>query len=127
MANRERKQKNNPGNYAADLLGNELTPSPPTTTNRRTKNGTVYIGGEPYAQQRLFSGEEMRVPFPNAPVNHIPDRLGTTGEPGTLFATPPPESRSKQATFFAASEETANDTTQATPTTPEPEPNAEKG
>ena len=127
MANRERKKNNDPGKYQADLLGNTLEQTPQASKARRGRNGETIIGGVSFAQDALFQGEEIRIPFPNAPVNKIPDRLGTTGEPGTLFATPPSEPQGKQATFFATSEETANDTTQVTPKTLEPEPNTEAG
>src|SRR5213080_786099 len=96
MAHKERKPKNNPQNYQADLLGNQLEQKPQANKARRGKNGSVVIGGVSYAQQSFLQGEEARAPFPSTPVNKIPDRLGTTGEPGTLFATPPPEPPSTQ-------------------------------
>lgn len=113
MANRERKQKNDPRNYQADLLGNQLEQQPQSPRNRRGKNGTVHINGMSFVQDALFKGEEIRVPFPTEPVNKIPDRLGTTGEPGTLFATPTSEPQSTQATLFTEAVSDAGETSQS--------------
>lgn len=118
MANRERKQKNNPGNYAADLLGNELAQKPRTPGSRRGRNGEVRIHGVTFAQDRLFSGEDMRIPFPDAPVNKIPDRIGQTSEPGTLFSKPSQEPQGNQNELFPTSEEPAREPSPTSPDTP---------
>src|SRR5690242_13631061 len=107
MAHKERKPKNDPGKYQADLLGNQLEQKSQSPRNRRGKSGAVHINGVSFVQDALFKGEEMRVPFPNAPVNKIPDRLGQTSEPGTLFSRPVPEPSSTQSTFFSAAGEPA--------------------
>jgi len=110
MAGRERQQKNNPGNYTADIWGNQLEQQ--AGGRRRGKSKTVLINGVPHVQGSLFSGEEMRVPFPDAPVNKVPDHVGMTAEPGTLFSRPVTEPQSTQNALFVTSPETTNPTSQ---------------
>ncbi|MHB8598390.1 MAG: hypothetical protein ACYDER_16425 [Ktedonobacteraceae bacterium] len=50
-------------------------------------------------QSSLFSGVDLRVPFPDKPVNAVPDRLGATRKPGTLFAKPEKTPEAQQASF----------------------------
>lgn len=102
-----REQKNNPGNYAADLWENQINQTRRSQRRHRGKNGTVLINGVPFAQSTLFHGEELRVPFPNAPVNKIPDRIGMTETPGTLFSRPTREPQSSQNELFSTSAEPA--------------------
>lgn len=116
MAGRERKQKNNPGNYTADLLGNPLEQTHPPKQRRRGKNGTVRLNGVPYAQQNLFHGEDLRVPFPNTPVNKTPDCIGMTAASGTLFSPPDEAPHSTQTTFVTAVDTPTNEARASAPT-----------
>jgi len=50
-------------------------------------------------QSSLFSGEDLRVPFPDKPLNAVPDRLGVTPTSGTLFAKPEKSPEAHQASF----------------------------
>ena len=111
MPGRER-QKNNPGNYAADLWNNQQDQTRQATRKRRGKNRTVLINGVPFAQSTLFHGEELRAPFPAAPINKVPDRIGMTAEPDTLFSRLLTEPQSTQNELFVISTDTANTTSQ---------------
>src|SRR5947209_1482923 len=102
----ERKTKNDPGNYAADIWGTQLEQKQPSRRKPKGKYGTISIGGNTFTQDALFQGEEIRIPFPDAPVNRVPDRIGTT-DPGTLFARPEPEPLSTQPALFTAQQEAA--------------------
>src|SRR5579863_10756126 len=113
MPSRERQQKNNPVKYTADLWENPLEQTQQPKGKRRGKNGTVLINGVPHDQQTLFRGEDLRVPFPNAPVNKVPDRLGMIAEPSTLFSRPEPEVQDTQNELF---------TTELATNTPTPAP-----
>src|SRR5258708_257753 len=103
------REKNNPGNYAADLWNNQQEQTRQATRKRRGKNGTVLINGVPFAQSTLFHGEELRAPFPDAPINKVPDRLGMTATPGTLFSRPTTEPQSTQDALFSSVPEKANE------------------
>lgn len=86
--------------HPTDLWGNPATLPRAPRSNRR--NGIVRIGGLALQQERLFTPEEMQVPFPAEPVNKTPDVADEADEPGTLFYIPAPEPESTQATLFAA-------------------------
>jgi len=104
MAGKERQQKNNQGNYTADIWGNQLEQQ--AGGRRRGKSKTVLINGIPHVQQTLFSGKELRPPFPNAPINKVPDHVGMTAEPGTLFSRLEPEPQGNQNDLFNSDEAT---------------------
>ena len=61
----ERKAKNDPGNYAADIWGVEQKQTRQSGRKRKGKNGTIIIGGNSFTQDALFQGEEIRIPFPD--------------------------------------------------------------
>lgn len=100
MAGRERASKTDQRGYEADIWGNNVQPPPPGGSGRRKKNQTVLINGIPHVQQTLFTGADLRVPFPDTPVNAVPDRLGATSTPGTLFAKPEEERPETQPALF---------------------------
>lgn len=106
----ERKKKNDPGNYAADIWGTQLDQTRQSTRTRRGKNGTIVIGHMSFTQDALFQGEEIRIPFLDEPVNKVPDRLGMTDAPGTLFSKPEQESQSTQAELFFTPQDTKDPT-----------------
>ncbi len=98
----ERKKKNDPGKYSSDLWGVEQKQTRQSTRKRRGKYGTIVIGDTSFTQDALFQGEEIRIPFPDAPVNKIPDRLGMTRDPGTLFTLPDNTPQSTQTELFTS-------------------------
>jgi hypothetical protein len=106
----ERKNKNDPGNYAADIWGTQLEQTRQPSQKRRGKNGTIIVGSMSFTQDALFQGEEIRIPFPDAPVNKIPDRLSNTSPPGTLFSKPEQEAQSTQAELFFPLQDTKDPT-----------------
>ncbi len=106
-----------------DLWGNPVELPRASRNNRKTKNGIVRIGGLALQQDRLFSAEEMQVPFPAEPVNKAPDML-TDGDagPGTLFYAPEPASPFGQGDLFAAPPVPSFDTQTLPPTSDVQEP-----
>lgn len=108
MPGRGRKEKNNPGNYSSDIWGVEQKQTRRSGGKRRGKYGTIVVGGTTFAQDALFQGEEVRIPFLAAPINTVPDRLGFTRDPGTLFTlpeTPPVETQTELFTTHQDSED----------------------
>jgi hypothetical protein len=110
MPGRGRKHENDPGKYTADIWGTEFTQKQPSRRKPKGKYGTISIGGNSFTQDALFQGEEIRIPFPNAPVNKIPDRLGMTRDPGTLFTLPDTTPHSTQNELFATTQEIGDTT-----------------
>ena len=51
-------------------------------------------------RMHFFKVKKYVFPFPNAPVNKIPDRLGMTRDPGTLFTLPDTTPESTQTELF---------------------------
>jgi hypothetical protein len=105
MSGRGQKNENDPGKYTADIWGTEFTQKQPSRRKPKGKYGTIHIGGNSFTQNALFQGEEIRIPFPDAPVNKIPDQLGMAGEPGTLFARPETEPQANQNELFINAED----------------------
>lgn len=99
MAGRERAGKTDQRGYWEDIWGNPLAPAP-AGNPRRKKNQPTLLNGVLSEQQPLFSGAELQVPFPDRPVNPVPDQLGATPTPNTLFTKPEEERAETQQALF---------------------------
>jgi Domain of unknown function (DUF3560) len=106
MPGKGRKHENDPGKYMADLFGVEQKKS--SRRKPKAKQGRVTIGGNTFSQDTMFQGDEIRIPFPDAPVNKIPDRIGMTRDKGTLFTLPETPPDETQTELFSQPIETAH-------------------